>query len=101
MIELNSIHNLDAITLLEQIYEDYGDGSINMFLIDFPYTFKGKQRVTANQWDLPIDIEMFFELASKCLTKDGCIALTATQPFASYLVMKSLEMRTNKKYKDI
>ena len=36
MIELNSIHNLDAITLLEQIYEDYGDESINMFLIDFP-----------------------------------------------------------------
>ena len=45
MIELNSIHNLDAITLLEQIYEDYGDESINMFLIDFPYTFKGKQRI--------------------------------------------------------
>ena len=72
-----------------------------MFLIDFPYTFKGKQRITANQWDLPIDIEMFFELASKCLTEDGCIALTATQPFASYLVMKSLEMKSNKKYKDI
>ena len=101
MIELNSIHNLDAIILLEQIYEDYGDESINMFLIDFPYTFKGKQRITANQWDLPIDIERFFELASKCLTKDGCIALTATQPFASYLVMKSLEMKSNKKYKDI
>ena len=29
-----------------------------------------------------------------CLNcKDGCIALTATQPFASYLVMKSLEGR--------
>ena len=42
MIELNSVHNLDAITFLEQVYEDYGDESINMFLVDFPYTFKGK-----------------------------------------------------------
>ena len=61
MIKLNSIYNLDAIELLERIYKDYGDNSINMFLIDFPYTFKGKQRVTANQWDLPIDIEKFLK----------------------------------------
>lgn len=101
MIQINKVYNQDAITLLEQIYEDYGDESIDMFLIDFPYTFKGKNRVTANQWDLPINIEAFFELASKCLTKEGCIALTATQPFASYLVMKSIEMNSNKKYKDI
>lgn len=101
MIEINKVYNQDAITLLEQMYEDYGDESIDMFLIDFPYTFKGKNRVTANQWDLPIDIEVFFELASKCLTKEGCIALTATQPFASYLIMKSIEMGSNKKYKDI
>ena len=100
-IQDNKVYNLDAITLLEQIYEEYGDESIDMFLIDFPYTFKGKNRVTANQWDLPVDIERFFELASKCLTYKGCIALTATQPFASYLVMKSLEMNCNPKYKDI
>ena len=100
-IKENKIYNLDAITLLERIYEDYGDESIDMFLIDFPYTFKGKNRVTANKWDLPVDIEKFFEIASKCLTNEGCIALTATQPFASYLIMKSLEMNCNKKYKDI
>ena len=60
MIELNTIHNLDAITFLEQVYEDYGDKSIHMFLVDFPYTFKGKNRVTANKWDLPVDINKFF-----------------------------------------
>lgn len=100
-IKENSIYNRDAITLLECIYEEWGDESVNMFLIDFPYTFKGKQRVTANRWDLPVDIERFFELASRCLTKDGCIALTATQPFTSYLIMKCIEMNTNKIYKDI
>ena len=101
MIKDSSVHNLEAITFLEQLYEDNGDASINMFLVDFPYTFKGKQRVTANAWDLPVDIERFFELASKMLTEDGCICLTATQPFASYLIMKNIEMLTSSKYKDI
>ena len=91
MIELNSIHNLDAITFMERLYEDYGDESIDMFLVDFPYTFKGKNRVTANKWDLPVDIERFFELALLMLTKEGAICLTATNPFASYLVMNNLD----------
>lgn len=92
MLELNTVHNLDAITFLEQIYEDYGDESIEMFLCDLPYTFKGKKRVTANKWDLPVDIDRFFELTTKMLTNTGVIALTATNPFASYLVMNNLDM---------
>ena len=36
IIELNTVHNLDAITFMEQLYEDYGDESIEMFLCDFP-----------------------------------------------------------------
>ena len=91
IIELNTVHNLDAITFMEQLYKDYGDESINMFLCDLPYTFKGKQRVTANKWDLPVDDNRFFELALQMLTPDGCIALTATNPFASYLVMNHLD----------
>lgn len=62
-----------------------------MFLCDFPYTFKGKNRVTANKWDLPIDDKEFFDIAIKMLTPEGCIALTASQPFTSYLVMNHLE----------
>lgn len=91
MIKENNVYNFDAITFLEQVYEEYGDESIDMFLIDFPYTFKGKNRVTANKWDLPVDINKFFELAMKMLTKKGCIALTATNPFASYLVSNFIE----------
>jgi len=77
---------------MENVYENLGDESINMFLIDLPYTFKGKNRVTANKWDLPIDDMKLFELATKMLTPDGAIALTATNPFASYLVMNHLDM---------
>lgn len=92
MIKENSVFNMDAITFLEQVYEEFGDESIDMFLVDFPYTFKRKNRVTANKWDLPVDTERFFELATKMLTKTGVIALTATNPFASYLVTNHMDM---------
>lgn len=82
---------MDAITFMEQVYEEYGDESIDMFLVDFPYTFKGKNRVTANKWDLPVDTHKFFELAMKMLTDSGAIILTATNPFASYLVTNHLD----------
>lgn len=100
-IQENKVYDIDAITFLECIYEDYGDESIEMFLVDFPYTFKGKNRVTANKWDLPVNIERFFELTSRLLTKEGCIALTASNPFSAYLINKIIEMSSDEKYKDI
>lgn len=91
LIQNNNVYNFDASYFLHALYEDYGDESIEMFLCDFPYTFKGKNRVTANKWDLPIDDKDFFDIALKMLTPDGCIALTASQPFTSYLVMNHLD----------
>lgn len=91
LINDNGIYNYDALDFLHALYEDYGDESIDMFLCDLPYTFKGKKRVTANKWDLPIDDKKFFEIAIKMLTPDGCIALTASQPFTSYLVNNHLK----------
>lgn len=90
LIQVNNVYNYDALDFLHALYEDFGDNSIEMFLCDFPYTFKGKHRVTANKWDLPIDDEEFFDIAMKMLTPNGCIALTASQPFTSYLVMNHL-----------
>lgn len=92
MIEVNNIYNMDAITLMEQIYEEFGEESVDMFLCDLPYTYKGKARVTANKWDTPIDIDNFFELAKLLLVPNGVIALTATNPFSSYLVNKGIDM---------
>lgn len=91
LIQDNKVYNYDASDFLHSLYEDYGDESVDMFLCDFPYTFKGKNRVTANKWDLPIDDKEFFDIAIKMLTPEGCIALTASQPFTSYLVMNHLE----------
>lgn len=100
-IKEDHIYNLDAIDFLKYIYEDFGDESINLFLFDLPYTYKGKQRVTANKWDLPIDIEKMFVLTSRLLMKDGALILTATNPFSAYLINKSIDMSSNKKYRDI
>lgn len=91
LIRDNGIYNYNALDFLHALYEDYGDESIDMFLCDFPYTFKGKNRVTANKWDLPIDDKEFFDIAMKMLVPNGCIALTASQPFTSYLVMNHLD----------
>ena len=85
-MNINEIYNIDGIELMKQMIEELGNESIDMFLCDFPYTYKGKQRVTANKWDTPIDIDMFFELSKKLLKPNGVIALTATNPFSSYLV---------------
>ena len=91
LIRDNGIYSYDVSDFLHLLYEAYGDESIDMFLCDFPYTFKNKNRVTANKWDLPIDDNEFFEIAMKMLTPAGCIALTAGQPFTSYLVMNHLD----------
>lgn len=87
----NSIHNIDGLHLMQQILDVYGEESVDMFLCDLPYTFKGKQRVTANKWDLPIDDNKFFELALKLLKPNGVIALTATNPFAAHLIYNHIE----------
>lgn len=97
----NSVHNLDGIHLLEQIYEEYGSNSVDMILCDLPYTYKGKQRVTANHWDTPIDLKKFFELSSNLLTQTGVVALTATNPFSAKLISTIWDMQDDETYKDI
>lgn len=101
IIKLNNVYDFDAIDFMSILYENFGDESINMFLVDFPYTFKGRNRVTANKWDLPVDVEKFFELSSRLLTEDGVIALTATNPFSAYLINKIIEMDGDDRYRDI
>lgn len=91
-IQENRVYSYDAIDFMKMTYEEFGDNSVNLFLVDFPYTFKGKNRVTANKWDLPVDTDEFFKVAKRMLTPNGVIALTATNPFASYLVNKHIDM---------
>ena len=74
-----------------EVMEKIPDKKIDMILCDLPYTFKGKNRVTANKWDLPIDDEKLWEHYLRIIKDEGAIVLTATNPFASYLIMNHLE----------
>jgi DNA modification methylase len=87
MLNLNKIYLGDCL----EVMKDIEDGSVNMILCDLPYAFKGKNRVTANLWDLPIDNDLLWSHYLRIIKEDGAIVLTATNPFASYLIMKNLK----------
>jgi site-specific DNA-methyltransferase (adenine-specific) len=59
------------------------NGSIDMILCDLPFA------VTANKWDLPIDLEKLWEQYERIIKENGAIVLNATQPFTSKLVMSN------------
>lgn len=75
-----------------EVMKNIPDKSIDMILCDLPYTFKGKKRVTANDWDLPIDDTVLWEQYERIIKDNGAIALFATNPFASYLISNHLSL---------
>jgi len=85
---MNKVLQGDCLELMK----DIPDKSIDMILCDLPYSIKDRNRVTGNKWDLPIDIEPLWEQYKRIIKDDGCIALTASQPFASYLVNSNIDM---------
>lgn len=78
----------DCLEIMKQI----PNKSVDMILCDLPYTFKGKKRVTANNWDLPIDDNILFDEYTRLLKNDGAIVLFATNPFAAYLIYNHLDL---------
>jgi site-specific DNA-methyltransferase (adenine-specific) len=62
------------------------DKSIDMILCDLPYG------TTACKWDTVIPFEPLWEQYERIIKDNGAIALTASQPFTSNLVMSNLEM---------
>jgi site-specific DNA-methyltransferase (adenine-specific) len=65
---------------------EIADKSIDMVLADLPYG------VTACKWDSVIPLEPLWEQYKRIIKDNGAIVLTATQPFASKLVMSNLKM---------
>lgn len=76
MMETNTIYQGDCLELMKQIENK----SVNLILCDLPYGV-----TTRNKWDIIIPFDKMWE-------QYGVIILTATQPFASMLVMSNLEM---------
>lgn len=84
---MNSLIHGDCLEVMKNI----PDNSVDMILCDLPYTFKGKSRVTANKWDLPVDDNLLWEHYLRLIKDNGAIVLTATNPFASYLINKHID----------
>jgi site-specific DNA-methyltransferase (adenine-specific) len=72
----------DCLEVMPQI----PDGSIDMVLCDLPYG------MTSNKWDSEIPLDKLWKQYKRIIKENGVIALTASQPFTSTLVMSNLEM---------
>lgn len=82
MLNINKVYLGDCL----EIMKDIDDKSIDMILCDLPYG------TTACSWDTIIPFEALW-CQYKRITKDNsAIALTASQPFTSVLVMSNIDM---------
>jgi len=66
-----------------ELMKDIPDGSVDMILCDLPYG------TTACKWDTIIPFEPLWAEYKRIIKKHGAIVLTASQPFASALVMSN------------
>lgn len=82
MIELNKIHTGDCLEVMPLI----DNGCIDMILCDLPYG------TTSNKWDSIIPFDRLWEQYKRIIKSNGIIALTASQPFSSALVMSNPTM---------
>jgi site-specific DNA-methyltransferase (adenine-specific) len=80
MLEKNTVYLGDCLELMR----DMEDHSVDLILCDLPY---GSTRC---KWDSPIDLSKLWVLYRKVLKGNGCVVLTATQPFASFLVISNI-----------
>lgn len=73
-----SLHG-DCLNLLPALASE----SVDMVLCDLPYG------ITANKWDSVIPLANLWEQYERIIKPTGVIALTASQPFSSMLVMSN------------
>lgn len=59
--------------------------SVNLICVDLPYG------ITQNKWDVVIPMKPLWECFEHVLAENGCIVMTAAQPFASMLIMSNIE----------
>ncbi len=80
----------DCLDLLAAVPE----ASANMIFADLPYAHLKngrKHEVTKNYWDEPIAIDRLWTALLRAASPNCPIVMTATQPFASYLITSQLD----------
>lgn len=78
-INVNEITLGDSLELCERIPAK----TVDLILEDMPYN------TTACEWDVKIDLELYWKTRLRILKPTGAIVLTASQPFTSMLVMSN------------
>lgn len=79
--QLNSIVHGDCLEVMPGL----PDRSVDMILSDWPYA------ETQNSWDSLIPLEPLWEQVKRVIKPGGAIVMTATQPFASMVIMANLK----------
>jgi len=79
-LAINTVHQGDCLEVMKNIPSH----SVDMVLCDLPYG------TTACKWDTVIPFESLWEQYKRIVKDNGAIVLTASQPFASSLVMSNI-----------
>ncbi|MBK7380453.1 MAG: site-specific DNA-methyltransferase [Ignavibacteriales bacterium] len=79
---LNQIYLGDSLDIVKDIPER----SIDLILEDMPYN------TTACEWDVKIDLQLYWETRLRILKPTGVVVLTASQPFTTDLINSNRKM---------
>jgi len=80
-LEYNKIYLGDSFELIERVPAK----TVDLILEDMPYN------TTACEWDVKIDLELYWKTRLRILKPTGAIVLTASQPFTSMLVTSNVK----------
>lgn len=76
MLETNQIYLGDCLELMKNI----DDGSVDFLFTDLPYG------TTNADYDIPIDLNLFWEQVNRIIKPNACVALWSQQPFTTDLI---------------
>ncbi len=78
------LYNNDCFEILPEIK----DGSVDLVVVDLPYTTKG-QKATACKWDTPIDLERMWKELKRCCKRDCVYVFFCTTKFGYKLIQSN------------
>ena len=78
------LYNDDCFEILPEIK----DGSVDLVVVDLPYTTKG-QKATACKWDTPIDLERMWKELKRCCKRDCVYVFFCTTKFGYKLIQSN------------
>ena len=79
------IHNLDCF----DYFKNVADNSINLFLLDLPYSTKNWGRTTNCKWDTPIDLDKMWIEIKRIMKRNAIIIFFCNTKFGFNLIQSN------------